>query len=208
MSVTMEANTLKIVTAAEKLFMRYGIKSVSMDDVTRELGISKKTLYQYIDKKETLVNLVMQCNGERDMATIAQSHSDSNDAIDEYLRNSRYFIREMRKVSPAALYDLKKYYPAIWQNQMANHIDYFMQSIEVNISRGIEEELYRPDLIAVVIARLYAQTVIAIADSSMFPAQNFTIDRIIHQHALYHLHGIVNQKGRERMQEYLAQEEL
>ncbi len=204
----MDKETQNIIEAAERLYMRYGIKSVSMDDVARELGISKKTLYKHVANKHELVESTIKCNGEKDMAMLEQSAVESSDAIDEYLRNSRYFISEMRKVSPTLLYDLKKFYPKVWNQQMVMHADYFMEDLARNIERGIQEGLYREDIKPRVIARIYAQTVLAIADSSLFPAQELSIDRIIHQHALYHLNGIVSEAGRERMHEHLSQEEL
>ncbi|PHI18255.1 hypothetical protein CEQ90_18900 [Lewinellaceae bacterium SD302] len=204
----MDKETQDIIAVAEQLYMRYGIKSVSMDDVARELGISKKTLYKYVANKHELVERTMQCNGEKDMAVLERSAAESSDAIDEYLRNSRYFISEMRKISPSVFYDLKKYYPKIWDQQMVLHAEYFVEDLSRNIERGIREGLYRDDINPKVIARIYAQTVMAIADSSIFPAQKLSIDRIIHQHALYHLNGIVSEAGRERLHDHLNQKEL
>lgn len=188
--------------------MRLGLKSVSMDDIARQLGMSKKTLYQFVSNKEELIGLVMEQNRCRDMEIVLRSAEEATDAIDEFLRNSRYFIKEMREVSPTTLYDLKKYYTRIWEEQMQSHVDEFMEGIAQNIRRGLEEGLYRDNLIPAVIAKFYAQTVMAIADTSMFPARELPIDRIIHQHAVYHLHGILNKTGRKRLKEHLDREEF
>lgn len=198
----------KIIETSTALFMRYGFKSVSMDDVARELGISKKTLYQHVSTKKELINLAMNYHSNRDLQTIVESLENSSDAIDEYLRNSRYFIREMRKVSPTALYDLKKYYPNIWQTQMVEHIDKFIDSITQNIQRGIDEGLFRDNLNSSIIGKFYAQTAIAICDTSLFPAQEMPLGDIMHQHALYHLHGLVTDHGREVMLQHLTKENL
>lgn len=188
--------------------MRLGLKSVSMDDIARKLGMSKKTLYQYVPGKEELINQVMEANGLRDMAVIIASAQESVDAIDEYLRNSRYFIREMRNVSPTTLYDLKKYYYPIWEGQVKSHIENFVSCISVNIIRGQAEGLYRQDVSADIIARIYGQAVIAITDTSLFPATDTPIDRIIHQHAVYHLQGIMTDQGRDRLAHHLEKEQL
>jgi AcrR family transcriptional regulator len=198
----------KILTEAEALFMRLGLKSVSMDDIARKLGMSKKTLYQYVNGKEDLIDQVMEANGQRDMEMIITSANESSDAIDEFLRNSRHFIREMRNVSPTTLYDLKKYYLQIWENQVKSHIENFVTCISVNITRGQAEGLYRADTSADIIARFYGQTVIAITDTSLFPAVNVPIDQIIHQHAVYHLHGIMTEKGRLCLVKHLEKEQL
>lgn len=204
----MDTTKQKILTEAEALFMRLGLKSVSMDDIARKLGMSKKTLYQYVDGKEELINQVMEANGQRDMEVIISSATESSDAIDEFLRNSRYFIREMRNVSPTTLYDLKKYYLPIWETQVRSHIENFVMCISVNITRGQSEGLYRKDASADIIARFYGQTVVAITDTSLFPATNVSIDRIIHQHAVYHLHGVMTEKGRQCLAAHLEKEQL
>lgn len=204
----MEAIKQKILTEAEALFMRLGLKSVSMDDIARKLGMSKKTLYQYVDGKEELINQVMEANGQRDMEVIIASANESTDAIDEFLRNSRYFIREMRRVSPTTLYDLKKYYYPIWESQIRTHIENFVACISANIMRGQEEGLYRKDASADIISRFYGETVIAITDTSLFPAVTISIDRLVHQHAVYHLHGIMTEHGRICLAKHLEKEQL
>lgn len=206
--LAMDAIKQKILDEAEALFMRYGLKSVSMDDIARKLAMSKKTLYQFVGGKHDLIKEVMQCNGERDIEVLQASALEADDAIDEYLRNSRYFIREMRNVSPTTLYDLKKYYPDIWNNQFDSQKDHFLQGIYQNIIRGQAEGLYRNEINPDIIARIYAQTVLAIADTSLFPAVDISLDKIIHQHAVYHLHGIMTHDGRKKLKEHLDKEEL
>ena len=188
--------------------MRLGIKSVSMDDIAREMGISKKTIYQAVPNKEALVELVMECDAKDDMEIINRNRNESKDAIDEFLRNSRYFIREMREISPATLHDLRKYYPSIWRNNLNEHQRFFGKSIETNIDRGMEEGLYRHDLVPDIVARLYVATVLIVVDTSVFPADDRSISDIIFHHSQYHLNGIVNQFGRDRMEAYLKKEGL
>jgi AcrR family transcriptional regulator len=196
------------VARAEELYMRDGLKSVSMDDVARELGVSKKTLYQHVSTKKELIELVMDFKSGCDMAVLLESLNNSHDAIDEYLQNSRYFIKEMRKISPSTMYDLKKYYPEIFHSKMKEHVNHFVASIIQNLYRGMEEGIFRDDLMPEVIGKIYAQTILAITDSSLFPATEISIDRIVHQQSLYHLNAIVNDTGRERMLSYLKEKEL
>lgn len=188
--------------------MRYGLKSVSMDDIALGMGASKKTLYQLVAGKEALIEDIMAVIRQRDNHVLVQSAQEANDAIDEFLRNSRHFIQEMRKVSPITLYDLKKYYINIWQSQMQAHMNDFVLCIGQNIARGMKEGLYRADLQAHIIARLYGATVMAVTDTELFPAREIPIDHIITQHAIYHLNGIVNEQGRQQLQTYLQKEEL
>ncbi|NJC25727.1 TetR/AcrR family transcriptional regulator [Neolewinella antarctica] len=204
----MEKLKEKLIETADQLYMRLGIKSVSMDDIAREMGVSKKTIYQVVGNKEQLVQLVMECDTAEDMETLKRNQLQSKDAIDEFLKNSRYFIRNMREISPATMHDLQKYYPSIWHVNMRQHQQYFRQQIEDNIERGMEEGLYRPDLVPDIIATLYVSTVSTVVDTSIFPANERSISDIIFHHSQYHLNGVVNQFGRDRVEAYLKQESL
>jgi len=198
----------QLIEKAAELFMRIGIRSVSMDDIARELGVSKKTLYQTVTNKETLIQLVLEDDTCKDIALLKDSRHASADAIDEHLRNSRYFIREMRKISPTAMHDLRKYYPEIFHNQVKTHREAFHRNVAENLERGMEEGLYRDDLDAEVIANLYAGMTAMVIDKGVFPAQERSLSEILHQHTMYHFNGVVNQFGRERLEQYLRQEEL
>ena len=198
----------KLIEKAGELFMRIGIRSVSMDDIARELGISKKTLYQTVENKEELVQLVLEEDTRQDLCIMTDNRHEAADAIDEFLRNSRYFIREMRKVSPTAMHDLRKYYPDIWHTQVKAHQHEFHKGVRANLERGMEEGLYRDDIDAEVIANLYVGMTVMVIDRGVFPAQDRSLSDILHQHSMYHFNGIVNQFGRDRLDHYLKQEDL
>lgn len=191
-----------------QLFKRVGLKSVSMDDIARELGISKKTLYQMVDTKEDLIVRVMKHDFEADVALFTENNQQANDAIDEFLRNSRYFIREMRTISPTTLRDLQKYYPTIWKGVLQEHHAEFERSLACNIERGMEEGLYRDNLEPEVLATLYSGMMAMAIDRQAFPNHDRPLSSIIRQMTEYHFNGIVNQFGRERLDQYLSAEAL
>lgn len=179
-----------------------------MDDVARELGVSKKTLYQMVENKEDLIRQVMQGDFEADKQMFVRHAEEASDAIDEFLRNSRYFIREMRELSPATLHDLKKYYPAIWREMFQNHQREFQAGLARNLERGMEEGLYRDGLDPFVIATLYSGMMAMVVDRQVFPAHERPLSDIIRQMTGYHFNGIVNQFGRDRLDHYLNKEAL
>ena len=203
-----ENNQQLLLTTASGLYKRLGIKSVSMDDIAKEMGVSKKTVYQTVSNKEELVGLVMEEDFRKDVRMFADHRSASHDAIDEFLRNSRYFIREMREISPATLNDLRKYYPAIWKGMVQTHHAEFRNKLAANIERGMEEGLYRDHLDPEVVSTLYSGMMMMVIDRQVFPAHDRPLSEIIRQMTEYHFHGIVNQFGRERLDKYIRQEAL
>ncbi len=198
----------QLIRTSHDMFMRLGIKSISMDDIAREMGVSKKTIYVEVSNKEELIQLVMEDEYQEDMRTLAKNREEAVDAMDEFLRNSRYFIRQMRAMSPATLRDLKKYYPVIWKGLVQNHHLEFSKSLAANLERGLEEGIYRDDLDPLVIARFYSSMMMSVIDTNVFPARERPISDIISQLSRYHFHGIVNQFGRERLDKYLNKEAL
>lgn len=198
----------RLIERASELYMRIGIRSVSMDDIARELGVSKKTIYQEVDNKQELVSLVMAEDARRDLVCIQQNLDGSRDAIDELLRNARYFIQQMRTINPTTLHDLQKYYKDVWDTQIREHQAQFRRTIAANIERGMEEGLYRSDLDGGVLSYFFVGSMMTIIDTTIFPATTRPITDIIRQHSAYHLHGIVNEFGRERLDDYLRTESL
>ncbi|WP_187271079.1 TetR/AcrR family transcriptional regulator [Neolewinella aurantiaca] len=212
-SVLCAVNELKknkqgLFRAASSMFRRLGIKSVSMDDLARTMGVSKKTLYQLVTNKEELVMMIMEEDFRRDMEVFADCQNTSHDAIDEFLRTSRYFIHELREISPAAVHDLQKYYPAIWKGMVRQHHVAFEQKLVQNIERGMEEGLYRNNIEPEVIATLYSGMMMVAVDRQVFPNYDRPLSEVIRQMTEYHFQGIVNQFGRDRLDQYLDKKAL
>ena len=104
----------KILLKVTELFMRYGVKSISMDDISSQLGISKKTLYQFVDNKKDLIQKVFERHIEEEMAAMKIIVNESENAVEEIVRIAQYVTQLLREMSPKTLYDLQKYYRSIW----------------------------------------------------------------------------------------------
>ncbi|HPK09072.1 MAG TPA: TetR/AcrR family transcriptional regulator [Saprospiraceae bacterium] len=192
--------TDKILDYCTGAFFRLGIKSVSMDDISREIGISKKTLYAYYPAKQKLVykavNLYVK-QEEKDIASLVES---SADAIDEVINIARHNIKFFQSISPSAIYDLQKYYPEIWKSIETKHFSFIYNIVKENIDRGIHEKIYREDLNPDIIARLYVQKALSIADDKIFPIHSFDKTLLVREFIKYHLHGISNENGLKKLE--------
>lgn len=193
----------EVVAAAERRFNRHGFKSVTMDDIARELGRSKKTLYQVVANKQELIDLVLDHDMARDDALVQQARDESADAVDEMLRIARYFTAQMRETSPAAIYDLQKYYRPCWERLDAHHNGKMIEHVRANLRRGQAEGLYRDDLHRELIAHLFVAAPQAFMDGERFPLEQHEWETILGQFIRYHLSGIVNARGRALLDDYL-----
>lgn len=184
--------------------MRYGIKSISMDDISRELGISKKTLYQFIDNKSELIEQIFQQQIECEKLDMANIRKESTDAVDEILRMARYVIEELRQISPTTMYDLQKYYRSTWRQMEALHQKHIYLLIRENIERGMKEGLYRAGVDADIIAKLYVAKTSMVADEDFFPPLQYNMEKLFKQYIMYHIHGVASAKGLALLQKHPA----
>lgn len=195
----------QILTKAEALFMRYGLKSITMDDLARELGMSKKTLYQYIDNKADLIAQLFQLRIDEEREMMETFQKQATDAIDEILHLARYIIRKLRQLSPTVVYDLQKYYRSTWKEMEALHQKHVYHIIKENIERGIGQGVYRDDIHPDIIAKLYVGKTSLVADEDLFPLRDYDISELFKEYMLYHLHGIASAKGLALLEEHLAE---
>jgi len=187
------------------LYNLYGIKSITMDDVARELGISKKTLYQYVDDKAELVEKVMVMNAGRHSREIAKITAKKQNAIIELLEVNAYMNEMMKEHNPTLDYDLKKYYPAIHRKLITESRNRMLEAIRINLVKGQHEGLYRTDMDVDIISKIHVTRL----------EYRYTTDTVSHEEAvtpkmlkeifIYHLHGIANERGLEVLSEKLNQ---
>ncbi len=185
----------QLLVKAEELFMRYGIRSVSMDDIVRELGASKKTLYQFIENKSDLVREIFMARVERDRDHIEQVRLQTGSAIERLATVARFMIRQLRMISPALRYDLEKYYQPVHQEMEQLHFRFFLAFIEENLELGIQQGLYRSNLDVPITARLFLGMANQIGHHDLFPVESYSLDALVRQLFNYHMHGVVSPQG-------------
>ncbi len=185
--------TQQILTRIIPLVMQLGVRAVTMQQIAQELGMSKKTLYQYFKNKADLVHQMVQFHiaMEREMIqTIVQT--DKN-AINEIIEIGQHVIQHLRQVNPTSAYDLKRLYPKSWQ-LFDEHKKFIAQIIQQNLEKGIKQGWYRSDFNIEIITRLYVSKIDAIIDINVFPA-HFSKAEIYQEMLKYHIHGVANEKG-------------
>jgi TetR/AcrR family transcriptional regulator, cholesterol catabolism regulator len=178
------------------IFMRYGVKSVTMDDLSRELGISKKTLYQFFSDKEDLVRkVVTQMIAGQKCGIDQMLDQRGMNAIDHLLNMSRFIASHLKTLNPAMIYDLQKYYPKVWEEMVEFKQQNIFHYIMDNIRLGIEEGLYLDDINYEIIANAYVSRLEMYSRGEMKGLEKFSFDEIFNTLFIYHVRGISNNKG-------------
>jgi AcrR family transcriptional regulator len=179
--------------------MKFGVKSVSMDDIADKLGISKKTIYTEIPSKEILIEKVLTEHLRRDEEEVTRIIANSSNALDEILDISRHVLQFLMMINPVLIYDLKKYYPECWNLIQNQHFTFIREVIYNNLIRGIHEKLYRDDLDPLVISKLYITLSNTMVNQDIFPLTQYDLLHLLRQIQRYHLHGIVSENGRKKL---------
>jgi TetR/AcrR family transcriptional regulator, cholesterol catabolism regulator len=193
----------RIVQKADEMFRRYGIKSVTMDDISKQLGVSKKTLYQYYPDKNELVGSVMELNLTKQRGCMdSVCGGKSANAVEELLNVEKMMLEIMQGINPSMLYDMQKYHPQSWFQYTEFKEKYALAQIKENLSRGIEEGLYRPNLNIDVAAKFRLATIDMAFSGAVFNPQQYTLQEIMKQLTDLFLHGLVTLKGHKMINKY------
>jgi TetR/AcrR family transcriptional regulator, cholesterol catabolism regulator len=184
-----------ILSKVRELYLKYGIKSVTMDDVAHELGISKKTLYLYVTDKNDLVGKVIDNEIQIRMKGIYNCSKFRFNAIEELFEISLFMNKLIREQNPATEHDLKKYYPDHYQKIVKARRQGMLKYILLNLKKGIEEGLYRDDMNEEIIAKLYLSRSESTQTNDLFTVEEFTSSRLFIELLTYHVRGIATEKG-------------
>ena len=192
----------RILEYAGALFLRNGIKSVSMDDIAAELAMSKKTLYKIFANKDELVLAVMSTHLNRVQHECVCVSSQAPNAVAQMLDISRWADEQFGHIHPSIFHDLRKYHPAAWQLFREHKKSFILKQIVDNLERGKTEGLFRANLDVDVLARLNLAQIDLTFDPDIYPPAQFTPVRVNHVFDEHFLLGVVTREGYELYCQY------
>ena len=195
----------RILVKAHELFNRYGLRSVSMDDLATGVGMSKKTLYQYFSDKEELVDACFSGVMEHNRTQCLADQKRAENPIHELFLAFDMTKEVFAEMNPAVLYDLQKYHPGAFKKFQEFKYGFLYEVISSNLSRGIREELYRSEMDVDVITRLRIESVMLPFNSDVFPTNRTHLIHIEQQLFEHFLYGLVTTKGQKLIQKYKNQ---
>lgn len=190
----MDSKLTSILETAGSLFRKFGVRSISMDEIASELGMSKKTLYQYVENKTELVQKVLDYYMQDSNACIDEVTGSQN-AIDVLMQVSKSVSREIATSNPVMLFDLQKYYPALHRDFVSKKKEHVYLRIRENMLQGIQEDIYRAEIDIELIAKLYVEKLLALHDPAFLASIEFTSEKIFKVMFENHIRGIANASG-------------
>lgn len=188
----------KILLKSRELFFQIGIKSVTMDDISRELGISKKTLYKFVANKSDLVFKSMQQHIEEEQAFIDELKTIDLNAIDIIVEIIKHVVKTLSNLPLSAMYDMQKHYPKSWALFEDFKNCSIIETMESILKKGKKEGLFRKEIKQDLISKFYMIFLEGIMNPFNFKTdKNYTFKDVYLEYIIYHLHGIVSDEGHE-----------
>lgn len=186
----------ELLTKSRVMFMRYGVKTLTMDDIAKEMGISKKTIYQFVSNKAELVKLTVDDYLEEEKRQMDAILSGTGNSVEEMIEMVAYFLNVVREFNAASLYDLQKHYPETWQILNEYRFQYIRELLVQNINTGIKQGDYRADIDADIISKIYLSAIEILYNQNLFPNKKYPFIKIYREFMNYHLCGILTDKGK------------
>lgn len=186
---------LAILDRTIELFSEFGIRNLNMDDISRSLGISKKTLYQYVKSKEDLIEKLFNYDDMKWNKEMSKIKFEDLNAIDVLVQVSMLVFEEMGKLDSKIKFELQKYYEPIFTQFMARKQNHIFNLISKNIQQGIAEGLYRGDVNIDLVAGLYVRNLVEMHKKDYCFVENITFDQVFEVMFENHIRAISSPEG-------------
>jgi AcrR family transcriptional regulator len=191
-----------IVVSASSLFLQYGYKAVTMDDIAELMHISKKTIYVHFSDKTSLVRSAVFHVFEEVKDKIIAVQSSIENPIKALYETKKIAVEVLGKKDKSPQYQLQKYYPSIYAEIRKKELSALGETFKMNLNKGIESGLFRASIDTEFITRIYFNGFRGLRDIELFPPKDTDIDLIIGKYIDYHLRAIVTPKGLNFLEEY------
>ncbi len=194
----------KIIYKSSELFLTLGFKSVTMDDIANELGISKKTIYVHFSNKTKLVEAVTFhlfdtiCDGIDDICDNAPN------PIEELYSIKMYVMHHLKNEKTSPQYQLKKYYPQIHAQLKFKQFEKMHSSVQESLQQGVDTGVFRDTIDVDFISRMYFIGMTGIKDNMFFPPEQYQMEYLMESYLEYHLRAIVTEKGFKILNQFIT----
>lgn len=195
----------RIQGKALEMFMRYGIRSVSMDEIAGQLGMSKKTLYQHFVDKDQLIEAVVSDDVRRGEQDCLSSCRTAENAVEEVFILMQSVLKQIREMNPVVVYDLQKFHPRAFKHFEKHKNEFILSMVKQNMERGIREELYREEISIDILSRYRLECMFIPFNMDVFPPSKYEVASVTKEIMVHFTYGIATPKGFKLIQKYLKE---
>jgi AcrR family transcriptional regulator len=186
----------RILEIATEQFARYGVRAVTMEDIARQAGVSKKTIYQEFSDKKDLVKEAFEKILDEDRCKLAFILETEDGVIEHLVKTSKMMRERLQNMNPMVILEIQKYFPEAWRMFEAFKVEVIMKDLVKVIEKGKELGYFRAEIDSEILAKTRVNQITSSFDPSNFsnPNHNLADEQMV---LLDHfLHGIFTEKGR------------
>jgi AcrR family transcriptional regulator len=192
-----------IISESDKLFCQYGFKSVTMDDIARHLGMSKKTIYTHFNDKNEIVNIVIESKLESQKCLITENKNTAENAVREVFFAVTNIKELLSNMNPTLFHDLQKYHPEAWLYFKNFREKNLFNTIYENLIRGINEGYYRKDIKPDILTQMRLEQIdLIFCNSANYTNGKYGIAQVMAELTEHFLYGICTLRGHKLINEY------
>ncbi len=199
----MELKKHDIIADAYNQFRLYGFKSVTMDDLARTIGISKKTLYELFKDKDELVLEAVKYMLNNNQCDTEEIFKNSNNAIEQIFGILGLMEKMVRGLNLICYMDMQRYYPASYKYLEEHKKNYLYKCIISNLQQGISEGYYREEIDLEIITRFRMESALLVFQNNLFPQDKYDIVKVNNEIFTNFIYGIISIKGYKLISKYL-----
>ena len=184
----------KIIAGCLNLFFKYGIKSISVDDISHHLRISKKTFYQFFKNKDDVIEVIAKDFINQNLLANSVIMEDNSDVIEKILKIYKRLLEQFHTCNPRFIYDIKKYHADIYElfeEFREKELNYLIRDL---LKQGKKEKIFRADIDEEIICKLHINRINSIINGTLLPEKNIT-DPELFNTIIISLIGISTIKG-------------
>ncbi len=178
-----------------KLFLRYGLRGITMEEISDELGVSKKTIYNYFESKADIVDMLLQRHLSNKNESMWEAISHGKNAIEILIGITNLMKETIQDIPPLVKRDLVKHFPLQLKKSNEELKNKIYEYIKQNVLTGIDQGLYRSNLNVELIARHYVVSFDRYIRQEVMDGIDFSIDAYYEEILSYHIRGIATLKG-------------
>jgi AcrR family transcriptional regulator len=184
-----------ILQQSLQLFSQFGTRNVSMDDIAKVTGLSKKTLYQYVKDKDELIMKTFEYEIENGCCATDAIISEYDNALETMIKITEWHANRVKSTNPVAILELQKYHPQVWALMIKNNQEHVIPNILKIITKGIEQGYFREDMNIQIVARLHVEKIRIMFDPNVFPYTKYDLSEVYYTIQDLFIRSIVTEKG-------------
>lgn len=196
----------RIVLQASEMFIKSGIKAITMDDISNETGVSKRTIYEIFSDKDDLLRSCIGHMDEKFRQEKEEARLESKNIIDLVFNFIKIGVKAINIINPLFNSDLKKYHYRIWKETYRISSEMHRTHIQKVIRQGIDERVFRNNIDVEIVGMLLSEQLRIMSDEAIFPSVRFSKAVVFENIVINFFRGIATKKGLDLIEKYLEKE--